>query len=89
MKFFVYVLYSQTLRKFYVGQTTDVAQRLEEHNRGKSKYTSKGAPWEVVTTFEAQTRSEATRLELQIKKRGIRRYLQDNGSPCPPENFGT
>ena len=29
----------------YVGSTSDVEQRLLEHNSGKSKYTTKYKPW--------------------------------------------
>jgi len=50
-----------------------------EHNIGKGKFTSKGIPWVLVVKFECNTRSEAVKLELKIKKRGIKRYLQDKG----------
>ncbi|MFN4313770.1 MAG: GIY-YIG nuclease family protein, partial [Chitinophagaceae bacterium] len=32
MNFFVYILYSARLAKFYTGTTNDVDRRLEEHN---------------------------------------------------------
>lgn len=76
--YFVYILYSSSLNKYYVGSTEDVDRRIKEHNTGKGKFTSKGVPWVIVTTFECNDRTEAVRLELKIKKRGIRRYLQDN-----------
>ena len=37
----------------------------------------KGVPWELVECFDCETRSEAVQLEMKIKKRGIKRYLED------------
>ncbi len=37
--YFVYVLFSEKLNKRYVGSTSDVQQRLLEHNSGHSKFT--------------------------------------------------
>jgi putative endonuclease len=84
MEYFVYILYSSRIGRYYAGHTDDVAARVTEHNRGKGNYTSKGTPWTLVTTFACATRAEAMQLELQIKRRGIRRYLEDNGmNPIP------
>jgi len=77
MNYFVYILFSDSLQKYYVGSTEDINKRLEEHNRGKSSFTSKGIPWKIVITFDCETRSEAVNLEKKIKNRGIKRYLQD------------
>ena len=76
--FFVYILYSSSLEKYYVGSTDDVDKRLDQHNLGKGNFTSKGIPWILITTFSCNSRSEAVVLEMKIKKRGIKRYLQDN-----------
>jgi putative endonuclease len=76
--FFVYILYSSSLEKYYAGSTEDVEKRFAEHNIGKGKFTSTGIPWILITTFSCNSRSEAVVLETKIKKRGIKRYLQDN-----------
>ncbi|MBI2830309.1 MAG: GIY-YIG nuclease family protein [Chloroflexi bacterium] len=47
MSFFVYILRNEG-GKFYIGQTSDVVQRLERHNRGEAFWTSSRGPWEVV-----------------------------------------
>ena len=75
---YVYILYSDVLGKYYVGSTENVQKRLSEHNSGKSNFTSKGIPWVFVVKIECINRPEAVRLELKIKKRGIKRYLQGN-----------
>jgi len=77
--FSVYILYSSTLNKFYVGSTQHLSLRLLEHNRGKSLFTKKGIPWILVHSFSCDNRTEALQLEKQIKKRGIARYLIDIG----------
>jgi putative endonuclease len=65
------------LSKCYCGSTDNFAKRLNEHNAGKGNFTSKGIPWEKVKIIELASRSEAMKLESQIKKRGIKRYLDD------------
>ena len=77
--FFVYILYSRSLKKYYVGQTNDLERRLIEHNSGQTIYSSRGIPWELVCQEEKTSRSDAMQLEMKIKKRGIGRYLQDRG----------
>ena len=75
---FVYILYSDKIKKYYVGCTNNLENRIYQHNNGQGKFTKKGNPWRLVANFELESRSEAVRLELKIKKRGIERYLQDN-----------
>jgi len=77
MDFVVYILFSDNLQKYYVGQTSDLEKRIQNHNFGKSAFTSKGIPWKLVHIFACSNRSEAIRLETSIKRRGIKRYLQD------------
>ncbi len=72
----VYILFSNSLKRFYVGQTDNMASRLERHNGKKVKSTKAGIPWVVVKTFEVNTRSEAVVLERKIKKRGAERFLK-------------
>jgi putative endonuclease len=75
--FYVYVLFSEKLNKYYVGSTNDIQKRLVQHNAGKTSFTSRGIPWIIIISMEFNSRAEAVQLELKIKKRGINRYLQD------------
>ena len=77
--FQVYILRSRSLQQHYVGQTNDLEDRLTRHNAGRSPSTKRGIPWLLVWNKEFQTRSEAVRLERQIKSRGIKRWLGDHG----------
>ena len=47
---YVYILYSPSTNKHYIGFTSEtVAQRLEKHNSDyyKNKFTAIGKPWEL------------------------------------------
>ena len=70
-------MHSESLGKYYVGQTKDLEERLERHNRGREKYTKRGIPWLLIASFACSSRSEGLRLESKIKGRGIRRFLED------------
>ena len=76
--YYVYVLYSESLQKYYVGSTNDVKNRIDQHNAGRSNFTSRGLPWILVVSLECNSRVDPVRLEMKIKKRGIGRYLVDN-----------
>ncbi|WP_084757648.1 GIY-YIG nuclease family protein [Spirosoma luteum] len=78
MKYVVYIIFSDSLSRYYAGQTVNIDRRLLEHNSGKGNYTSKGAPWRLINCFDCTDRVEAVRSEKTIKSRGIKRYLQDN-----------
>ena len=79
MPFFIYILYSSKLEKYYVGSTNDIEDRLYRHNSGQSTFTKTGIPWVLIHTEERATRAEAVRLEMCIKKRGAKRYLKEKG----------
>ncbi len=76
MKYFTYVLYSKNLSKHYVGSTSDVDKRVVEHNSGKSKFTCRAKDWELVKSYEFVEKSDALKLEIKIKNRGCRRFLE-------------
>ena len=78
MKYKVYILYSEKLKKYYVGYTKDITERIKRHNSGRSKFTSMGMPWVLIATYDCSTLIEARRLEKTIKGRGILRYLQES-----------
>jgi putative endonuclease len=46
--FTVYILFSQTIQKYYTGQTQNLKNRIAEHNAGETKSIKNGIPWELV-----------------------------------------
>ena len=77
MHYYVYILYSETSSKYYVGQTADIKKRLKRHNQGGVPSTKYGSPWKLVLQLEVLDRSEAVILEKKIKKRGAKRTIDD------------
>ena len=67
--FTVYILYSVSLKKYYVGQTNNYERRINDHNSRQSKYTSKGIPWILIYKEEKSDRTESIKLEITIKKK--------------------
>ena len=78
MGYVVYILYSKKRYRYYVGQTHNIDERFKRHNNGFVPSTKSGLPWELIKTISVENRSEAMKLEKRIKKRGIKRFLEDN-----------
>ncbi|MFH1098694.1 MAG: GIY-YIG nuclease family protein [Candidatus Uhrbacteria bacterium] len=72
----VYILYSASRDRYYVGVTDDVTRRLREHNHGLSSYTKGGAPWYIVHVEECESISSAYRRERFIKAKRSRKILE-------------
>ena len=66
MSFFVYILENSEGR-FYIGQTSDLALRLEHHNSGQVRWTKSRGPWELAYSEEYSTRQEAMAREKGLK----------------------
>lgn len=79
--FYVYVLYSTTFGKYYVGMTTCLINRLLEHNSGKTKSTKAFVPWIIVYKEIFETRSEARLREKYLKTAAGRRWRNKNIRP--------
>ena len=67
--FFVYVLGSRRKndRRTYVGWTTDVKRRLQQHNAGRGAKSTRGQSWTLLYSECCKTRSEAMSREWHIK----------------------
>jgi putative endonuclease len=65
--FHVYVLRSGSTGRHYVGQTSDLIQRVGQHDNGITKSTKNRGPWQMIHHEEFDTRSEAVRRERFFK----------------------
>ena len=63
----VYILQSDSMDGFYIGQAEDLHKRLKKHNDGESRSTKSGRPWRLVYSEEFPSRSEAVRRERYLK----------------------
>jgi len=73
--FNLYILYSDSADKYYVGYTNDLERHLLEHNRKKGKYTDGGIPWRLVHREEFESKHEAMNREKSIKSNVSNRIL--------------
>jgi putative endonuclease len=65
---YVYLLVSEPeSSRRYVGLTTDLRQRLREHNAGKSLHTAKYKPWRLVTYVAFSDKDSADAFERYLK----------------------
>jgi putative endonuclease len=66
--YFVYVLWSQTARCFYVGISEDPEHRLRQHNESLRGWTARHRPWVLVHVEQCADFRDARRKELALKK---------------------
>lgn len=76
MSFFVYILYSSLLDRYYVGHTSDLEGRLYRHCNSGSRSTKGASDWKLLYTEEFSSRSAACIREKEIKGRKSRRYIE-------------
>ena len=70
MSHFLYILFSKSKTKYYVGETHDITERLLRHNNHTydNSFTKITNDWEVVLSFECLNKSEALYIERFIKR---------------------
>lgn len=79
MIYSVYVLRSLKSGKYYVGMAIDVERRLDEHNKGKSKFTSGHVPWELIYQETIGIAIEARKREKYLKSSAGKQFLKKQG----------
>lgn len=72
----VYILLSQKDGDFYVGFTTDLPRRLDEHNQGRNTSTAPRRPFALVHAEFYLAKTGAERRELSLKTAKERRTLK-------------
>jgi len=76
----VYILESLSTGKLYVGQTSNIVDRLKRHNSGRNISTRGKGLWKVLYTEEYPDRQSAWKAEQHLKRQkrgnGLRRYLE-------------
>ena len=67
-KYFLYILYSDSLDKYYIGTSHDPLLRLHYHNVSNKGWTCRGRPWKLVFTKKFATKSDAQKWERNLKR---------------------
>ena len=75
---YLYIIYSEKLKKYYVGETSDIDQRLQQHNSHyfKNNYTKGAEDWVGKLKFRTSSKYEAILLERYIKRMKGRKFTE-------------
>ena len=70
MTYYVYILgnFCESRLTTYVGYTSNIKRRLNQHNKGKGAKFTRGRLWKVLYSEKCITKSEAISREYYIKK---------------------
>jgi putative endonuclease len=75
--FVVYVLYSKSHDRLYIGLTSDLIMRFRFHNKlSKKGFTLRFRPWHVIHVEFFDTRREAATREKQLKMGAGREWIR-------------
>lgn len=85
--YWVYVLYSDSADRFYIGISEDPDRRLASHNAGRSRWTSRYTPWRIVYRRRFPRITQARKFENRLKRqRGGNGFFTITG--LNPVDFG-
>ena len=83
--YFIYILFSASADKYYVGYTNEIDGRLRKHNSQEdfNTYTKKYRPWKIAALFSCGVlKSDAIEIERFIKKQKSRQLIEKLIDPC-------
>ena len=84
MKYFFYIIRSQVTEEFYLGQTSNLEDRMIRHNNKRSNYTKRGTPWILVYYETFLSRKDAINRERFLKSPQGWKTLQEIKQNLPP-----
>jgi putative endonuclease len=75
----VYIIYSKSIDKFYVGSCLNLIERLEQHNTHVFQvgFTHRANDWEVYYSKELESQDLARKIESYIKRMRSRSYYEN------------
>lgn len=71
---YVYILKSSKDDELYIGSTTDLKRRFNEHNNGKVQSTQHRKPFTLIYYEAYKSEQDARIRESKLKQRGNTRY---------------
>jgi len=77
MFYYVYILRSLKNKKWYTGYTSDLKNRLKEHNSHKSIYTKSRGPYELIYYEACRNEDDAQAREKYLKSGMGKRYIKN------------
>ena len=75
----VYILHSNSLDSYYIGETVDIEKRIKEHNTNfyNKSFTTKAKDWKLFLLIDCKDRVQARKVETHIKKMKSKKYIQN------------
>ncbi|MFC0773760.1 GIY-YIG nuclease family protein [Terrimonas alba] len=80
--YYVYILYSSSRDKYYIGSTVDLASRLVKHNSKHNGFTQGATEWVITFSGTFSSKQEALKREQQIKSWKSRRLIENLIRQC-------
>ncbi|HLW62067.1 MAG TPA: GIY-YIG nuclease family protein [Flavobacterium sp.] len=76
---FVYIIYSQSADKYYIGETNDLLGRVNLHNskQFQNAFTTFADDWELFWSLQCNNLSQARKIEKHIKSMKSRTYIEN------------
>jgi putative endonuclease len=75
--YIVYIIKSLYDHSYYIGYTSNLDRRLEDHNSGRSRYTKKKVPWVLAYIEKYSTKTEAIKRERFLKNQKNKRFYEN------------
>ena len=81
--YYLYILYSKSSDRYYIGYSNDYKRRLEEHNYSPHvTFTSKHRPWKLAAAFHCgEDRRVAMAMERFVKAQKSRNLIEQICDP--------
>lgn len=73
--FYVYIIQSLKDKGIYIGFTENLAERIKEHNDGKTKSIKARLPFRLIYYEAYLNKTDARKREIHLKKSGQQREL--------------
>ncbi|ADY28635.1 GIY-YIG nuclease family protein [Cellulophaga lytica] len=74
---FIYFLYSKSIDRFYIGETSNLKNRLILHQKQhyKGSFTKSAKDWEIVFSKKCDSKQDALFLEKFIKRMKSKKFI--------------
>ncbi|WP_026711098.1 GIY-YIG nuclease family protein [Flavobacterium filum] len=78
MSHFIYILYSETTSKYYIGESYNLDERIKNHNQHfyQNSFSKIANDWKLLLSYECIDRHSALYLERFIKKMKSRLFIE-------------
>ena len=75
---FLYIIHSPAIDRYYVGESPDIINRLDQHNSHyfKKGFTKAAQDWKIVSSTEWGNKEDALYLEKFIKRMKSKKFIE-------------